>query len=211
MGRSARILWTWLVPLTVYGVLMMGPAVVLAQAESPDDPGPPTRHDLRWERLAERLQLTEEQRTAIAEIREKGRKEKLTLRKQLLRLHNELQGEWLADEPSEAKVRELVAEQGEVRTQLQQNRFSQRLAIRKLLTDEQRDQLLMLEANRRSHGRHGRSGRFGGRGLGAGCGAGDCWGRCGESCPHGFRGGRSAQRQRLAPGRSPRAPRAETF
>ncbi len=210
MYRSARIPWTWLIPLALCGVLMTGSAVALAQAESPEDLEPPTPPDLRWERRADHLQLTEEQRAAIAEIREKGRKEKLALRKQMLRLQNELQGELLADEPSEAKVRELVAKQGEIRTQLQQNRLSQKLAIRKLLTAEQRDQLLLREANRRPHGRHGRSGRFGGRGLGC-CDRSASWDRCGDSCPHMLRGECSVHRQRLVPGSPPRSPRAETF
>ncbi len=125
--------------------------------------------------LLDRLDLSDEQRQQIDTLREKGRREALALRKQLLRLRNELHGEMLQDTPDADKVTRLARKIGDVKTQLRVHRLEQRLAVRKLLTPEQRDELLLMLA------RHGR------RGGGAmGCMPG---GRPGGRRGHGPRGG----------------------
>ena len=124
--------------------------------------------------MAERLDLTEEQQAAIAGIREEGRKQNLELRKQMMRLRNELHGEMLKDDPSEKAVLDLTNRMGEIRTTLQGNRVKHQLAVRKVLTPEQRDRMLMMGEGR-PRGQDGRGG-FGrgddgcdGRGPGARC------------------------------------------
>lgn len=143
------------------------------------------RGEMRLERLAERLDLTEDQVTAIRGIREEGRQENLEIRKKMMRLRNELQGEMLQDEPSQKKVLDLNDRMGELRTQQRANRLKNRLAVREQLTPEQRDRMLVMkergQGRRGGHGmergprrgmgpRHGNgSGRFGGsRGMGQG-------------------------------------------
>ncbi|MBU2499914.1 Spy/CpxP family protein refolding chaperone [bacterium] len=124
--------------------------------------------------MAERLDLTGEQQTAIDKIREEGRKENLELRKQMMRLRNELHGEMLKDDPSEKTVLDLTNRMGEIRTTLQGNRIKHQLAVRKVLTPEQRDlMLLMGEGGPRGRGGRGGSGpghdRCDGQGPGARC------------------------------------------
>ena len=115
--------------------------------------------------MVERLDLSEDQQAAIAEIRAKARAEGVELRKEMLRLRNELQGEMLKDEPSEKTLVDLTERMGELRTRMQIQRVKTRLAVRRQLTPEQRDRMLMMGA-----GRHGAFGP-GGRGPGM-CGPG---------------------------------------
>ncbi len=112
--------------------------------------------------LADKLDLTEDQQAAIDGIHEQARKDNLELRKQLMRLRNELQGEMLKDDPTQKTVLNLTAKIGALRTEMQTNRVKARLAVRKQLTPEQRDMMLMM-----GPGNHkGRGGResFGGHG-----------------------------------------------
>lgn len=94
------------------------------------------------ERLAHRLDLNEEQVTAVTEIHQKGQARDVELRKQMARLRNEMHGEMLKDEPSEKTVMSLTGRLGELQTKLRENRLRDRLAVRKLLTPEQRDKML---------------------------------------------------------------------
>ncbi len=121
--------------------------------------------------MTEKLDLTEDQQTAITEIQEQARKGNLELRKQIMRLRNELQGEMLKDEPTQKTVVNLTQKIGDVRTQMQTNRVKTRLAVRKLLTPEQRDMMLMMKQGHHQ-GRGGFSGRGGQRCSGPGQGPG---------------------------------------
>jgi Spy/CpxP family protein refolding chaperone len=132
----------------------------------------------RMGRLLERLDLTPDQREQLGKLREAGRAEGLVLRKDLLRLRHELRGEMLKDAPEGKVVEQLAARIGEAQGKLQAHHLRQRLAMRGLLTPEQRDRLLTLGALREPRGdgcgaraghdgRPGRAGRhFGGAGLG---------------------------------------------
>ena len=130
----------------------------------------------RLEMLAEKLELTPDQVSAIEGIRDAGREKGLSLRKDMMRLRNELEGEMLKDTPSEKSVLGLVEKIGSVRTEMETNRTTDRLEIRQLLTPEQRDKMLVLR-----DGRGHRRGRGEGRGPGRG---GPCHGsgpgRCGQ-------------------------------
>jgi len=134
------------------------------------------------ERLAARLDLTEEQVQAITGIQEQGRAKNQALRKDMMRLENELQGEMLKDSPDAKAAAGLVAKIGDLRTQMQQNRLETRLAVRQQLTPEQRDKMLL------AGGGFGRGGRDAarGRGFGRGHGHGHGHGRGpGSGCGHG--------------------------
>jgi Spy/CpxP family protein refolding chaperone len=123
----------------------------------------------RLEMLADHLELTEEQVVAIEGIRTQGQEKNMELRKELMRLRNELQGEMLKDDPSEKAALGLSGKIGALRSEMQANRLTNRLEVRKQLTPEQRDKMLMLQE--RFQGREGRRG--GGRGMGP-HGDGDC-------------------------------------
>lgn len=159
---------------TLLMILLVGAAPALAQ-----DPGLPT-DDLesaalkgdddddesfgpgggrRLERLARQLDLSDEQREAAAGIHESGRARDLPLRKQMLLLRHEMQGEMMKDNPSEKAIVALARDMGELRTKIQVGHLQDRLAVRELLTAGQRDKLLML-------GENGRGSRRGGPGGG---------------------------------------------
>jgi Spy/CpxP family protein refolding chaperone len=101
--------------------------------------------EMKIERMAKHLDLSAEQVTAIKEIHESGRAENRETRKQLLRLRNEKHGEMLKDDPSTKKVLELTTEMGDLRTRMQTSRTSERLEVRKVLTPEQRDKMLLAD------------------------------------------------------------------
>jgi len=112
--------------------------------------------EMRWERLAQHLDLSAEQTQTIAEIREKGRAKNLELRKEMMQLRHEKRGEMLKDDPATKTVLGLTTKIGELRTEMQINRMRGRLEVRKLLTPQQRDKMLL-----RGEGRGGRGGRRG--------------------------------------------------
>ncbi len=128
----------------------------------------------RMELLAERLELTDEQVTAIEGIQAEGQAKNMELRKEMMRLRNELESEMLKDDPSEKTALDLTGKIGTLQMEIQANRLSNRLEVRKQLTPEQRDKMLVL---REWH--QGRQGRWGGgRGMGP-CGEGNGLGRRG--------------------------------
>lgn len=115
-------------------------------------------------RLAVRLGLSEEQAAAAAKLREAGQAERLALRKDVLRLRNELQGEMLADSPDARKVEKLAGEIAALQGKARASRLRQQIEFRKLLTPAQRDKLLLMGPGR-GPGPDGR-GMRGGRGPG---------------------------------------------
>ncbi len=130
-----------------------------------------------------RLDLTDEQSEAIAKLREKRRQEVLQLRKENLRLRNELRGEMMKDDPDAGTVGDLVEKIGRNRIRLQRGRLEHQLAVRKLLTPEQRDRLLLMKGRgldggrcggHRGHDLHGGPGHPMGMREGRGRG-GSCW------------------------------------
>ena len=127
------------------------------------------------ERLAARLDLSEDQVKAITAIQEESRAKNQTLRKDLLRLQHDLRGEMLKDAPDEKTAAGLVEKIGDLRTQMQINRLNTRLAVRQQLTPEQRDKMLLSDGGPRRGERGGRWGRGArhGHGPGRGC-SGDC-------------------------------------
>jgi Spy/CpxP family protein refolding chaperone len=144
--------------------------------------------EMRLERMARVLELTDEQKTAIGDLMDKHRAEQQALRVEMLRLRNELDGEMLKDEPSEKTVVALAGKMGELRTQKQVLRLKHKLAVRAQLTDAQRDQWLL-----QGKGGKGRGGRHG-RGDGPGNGGRRGPGGCDNDGPHG-RGARDCRFQ----------------
>lgn len=124
-----------------------GPRGLRADRES-FEPG-----EMRLERMAERLNLTVEQREKIADLQTSSREQAVDLRKQMARLQNELRGEMLEDEPDERTVVQLHEKLGEIRTKLQVNRARTRLAIREQLTPEQRDRMMLQRGSWSDRGR----------------------------------------------------------
>ena len=152
----------------------------------------------RLQRLAERLELSEEQVAAIATLVEEGRKERLELRKEMRRLRHARQGEMFEDEPSLDKLGDLIDQIAGVQAKLQKSSLRQRLSIRELLTEEQRDKWLMFRerGGRRHAGKH--FGRGCGLDCGPGCQSGRVWQRQRPRGGHRFGAGPGSHRR---PGR----------
>ncbi len=115
-------------------------------------------------RMARMLDLSEEQAAAMKALREEGRDEVRTARKELRRLRHDLKGLMLDDDPSADDVRDLTRRIGDLRTDMQVRRAEMRLKMREILTEEQRDRLMTMRERRgggRFGGRH--EGRPGGR------------------------------------------------
>ncbi|MCP4571581.1 MAG: periplasmic heavy metal sensor [bacterium] len=113
----------------------------------------------RGERMAQVLELTDEQQTKIQELRDANREKNLELKKELARLHNEFEGEMLKDDVDAKAALKLQQRMGDLRTEMQSNRLETRLAVREQLTPEQRDKMLAMG------GKHGKRGGRHGRGV----------------------------------------------
>ncbi|MCP4293788.1 MAG: Spy/CpxP family protein refolding chaperone [bacterium] len=158
--------------------LILTAGLVSAQGRGPgrcgDGPGEGKGH--RLEMMAKRLELTEDQQSTIKVLFENSRDEGLQKRKEMKRLRNEIKGEMLKDNPSENTVLDLNEKMGELKTEMKALRLKTRLAVRKELTDEQRDKMLVMGERGSRHGGKGKSprGNHGKKGNhGSGCGQGN--------------------------------------
>jgi len=168
------------IAIALVAVLAAGTALAQAKKQDEDRPGRGSADGPRFERLAERLDLTDEQKTALEAIRKETREKNLALDKEIRRLRNELEGELLKDDPSLDKVLQINGKLGELKTEQQGNRLASRLAVRKQLTPEQRDKMLAWGDHRGPRGDGFGRGPGEGRGHGPGRGRGQC--RCDGSC-----------------------------
>ena len=115
-----------------------------ARLGSADPPGRGERPRGHLEQMAARLELTDEQRAKVEEIREAGEVERTKLEKEAMKARHELRGEFLKDEPDRKRVRALVQQIGDIRTKMEIQRAEHRLTIRDLLTPEQRDRFVTM-------------------------------------------------------------------
>jgi len=172
------------IPIIAAAILVAAAAASAQPGRAPRDRGDQAGPD----RMLARLDLSESQAAAIAKIRDEARERGRDTRKEILRLRHELQGIMMQDTPDAAAAQRLVEKMGALRTEQQVRRLQTRLAIRELLTPEQRDRLPLPGDGPR--GRGGRGPRGGHHGP-DGCPRGD--GRAPRACdadgPHGPRGG----------------------
>lgn len=151
-------------------VLLLAGSQALAQRGEHRFGGRGFDAEARLEHMTERLNLSADQQAGIEAIQTKGRAANQKLRKEALRLENELEGEMLKDEPSQKAVLALTKKLGDLRTEMQTNRVSNRFAVRELLTPDQRDKMVAMgPGHDRGRGGHGcdgdcRGGRHGGFG-----------------------------------------------
>ncbi len=149
------------------------------------------------ERMAERLGLSEQQQAAIVKLREDGRRERQTLRKEMARVRHDLRGELLKDQPSRKQIEKLSADIGALQAKLRANRILQQMAVRDALTPAQRELLpapgIGLERGERGWGAGARGERRAAR----------CWRDCdrGDRFDRGKpRGGFSPRQGGVGPG-----------
>jgi Spy/CpxP family protein refolding chaperone len=127
----------------------------------------------RQEMMTAHLELSEEQAATIEGIREAGQKKNLELRKELMRLRTDLEAEMLKDEPSEKAALDLMETMNGLQGEMKANGLKTRLEVRKQLTPEQRDKMLVMKDRHPGHGGGGRHAKHG-----RGCeGDGPCSGK----------------------------------
>ncbi len=116
--------------------------------EAAEPPAPPFNCGLgmigegRW---AEKLNLTDEQKKTLREMRLKHQKEMIPLRGDLKSKHLDLQSAMQADKPDQTKINALVDQIAKVKADIQKKTIAFRLEMRKQLTPEQ---LKMWDENR---------------------------------------------------------------
>ncbi len=148
--------------LLVFGAAFMAHAGWRMMGEGPCGPG--LGQGAGHEMLLAHLDLTDQQKEQIEKVHDEGLSEHAKLQKEMMQLRNELEGEWLADEPSIATLRELTQQMGQLRTRAQLQGIEKHFAIRNLLTPEQRDHAVILMHRQGGHGCQGQCGPQGHRG-----------------------------------------------
>ncbi|MBP6874546.1 MAG: Spy/CpxP family protein refolding chaperone [Candidatus Eisenbacteria bacterium] len=128
--------------------------------------------------------LNDQQKARLDDLREEGRARQIEGRKALMRVQNDIRGEWMQEQPSMERLRAMAARVGEIETQMRIDRFEMRMRVRDILTPEQRDQMLL---------RGGMGDLLSGddedccAGMGGGMDAGPCMGQ--GACSHAGMGG----------------------
>ena len=156
--------WTALCALAL--VLSAAPALAQPPPPPPDEPDRPGIERM-LEHNAERLHLDDATRERIRAFAEAGRAQSRPQREALGRLHDEMHALLSADAPELDAVLAKADEIGRAETELQKQRLRTMLAIRALLTPEQRSELVKIhEEFRAKHPEWGHSGPGGWRDRG---------------------------------------------
>ena len=141
--------------------LVLGTGAGAAQPGPGPGPDGPDRPGIEriLERNAERLHLDAATRERIRALAETGREQSEPQREALHALHDEMHALLTSDAPDSAAVLAKADEIGRAETELQKQRLRTMLAIRALLTPEQRRELVKIhEEFRAEHGGPGRGG-----------------------------------------------------
>jgi Spy/CpxP family protein refolding chaperone len=96
-------------------------------------------------RVKARIELTQEQKEKIRDTRLDFQKQNIRLKADLKIARLELQSLMADEEADKAKIYQKIEEIGALRTRLAKNRVDQKMAIRDILTKEQRDKLKELK------------------------------------------------------------------
>ena len=114
----------------------------------------------------QKMNLTEEQTAKIDVLRESLQKETTPLRTELLKKSTEMKLLWMADDPDADKIKALQKEILDLRGKMSEKFTDYRLAVHKILTPEQRTQLLARRSGKRGISRRNMGGHQD-RGMGA--------------------------------------------
>jgi Spy/CpxP family protein refolding chaperone len=131
--------WTVLCAL---GLALCGGSALAQPGPPPPDDRPGIERIL--ERNAERLHLDDATRAKIRALAEAGRESSRPLREQVGRLHDEMHALLSSDTPDSNAVMAKAEEIGRAETAVQKERLRTMLAIRALLTVDQRRELVRI-------------------------------------------------------------------
>ena len=113
------------------------------------------------ERLADKLELSENQKAEIEALHLEGRKTSMLKQSQVEELQAQLDQLLLADNPDQSKISSIIDKMGLLRSDIQKERVFTRLSVRALLSDSQRIKFDMLhEAIPTDHKHLARGKRF---------------------------------------------------
>jgi len=122
-------------------------------------------------KMAKSLNLTAEQKSEIQKLRLANEEKRIDLDADIKKIALQIREENKKDVPDESKVMNLLDEIGKARTEVSKLRASQMIAVKKILTPEQREKAREMagkqarkrsEALRKNRGGHGRQGAQGG-------------------------------------------------
>ena len=132
--------------------------------------GPGYMKGLASGKMAEKLDLTEDQQAKIEDLRYENQKKKIDLQADMRKTQLEMKHEMQKDNVDREKVMKLVEESGELKIQLRKAQVQQMLDVKDVLTPEQREEAKeMMGKWRKSGGMRSMHGKRGG-----GCGQGEC-------------------------------------
>ncbi|MFH0899875.1 MAG: periplasmic heavy metal sensor [Pseudomonadota bacterium] len=115
-------------------------------------PGPGLGRPGMLEALATELGLQPQQKAAVRDIADEMRRQHAKLRAEIDLVAIDLHRELDKDEPSEARVNELIERIGSLEVSIRKSHLLAWLQIRKTLTKEQRQKLAALHAKRAAEG-----------------------------------------------------------
>ena len=142
-------------------LLVLAAAIIatgnLALAQRGDGPRQQRHHmssdgqGMRWERMAEHLDLTDAQQEQIKTLRLSFQEETLPLKNELREKKARMQTLTTAKDANMKGINQLADEMGALRTNLMKKHLAHQQEVRKVLTDEQR---IIFDSHH--HKRHGR-------------------------------------------------------
>lgn len=117
-------------------------------------------------RIAAQLDLSEDQRASIRQIRAEARSDLAPAREDLQEMRGQLRALWQADQPDAQAILAQQARMDALRSVVRDRMAEVRASISQILSPAQRQELSERRASRsgRGHGHHGRRGRGGGMG-----------------------------------------------
>lgn len=111
--------------------------------------------------MMQRLDLDEQQRTELQELRSEHRRARFERMADMLDLRDEMHAAMAADRPDPATVRDLHGRMADLRGEMLADGIGMRNAMQDLLTEEQREQLREYRRGNMPHGMMGRQGSGG--------------------------------------------------
>lgn len=115
-----------------------------------------------FERMAERLDLTADQKTKIEALQTPHMKKMIAYRNQMGELQAQKRTLLSADKPDQKKLNALVDEISKIRTAEEKERINHGIDVKALLTDKQKVQFDMMMNRQGKNG--GKAGKFGPKG-----------------------------------------------
>lgn len=137
-------------PLTTFLLTLLAIMICFASSSFSAQSMTPRRHfGMRPERFAQELQLSEAQLAEIRNVQSETEKQVVTLRAKTQLAEIDLRNLMRDKEVDESAVLAKVSEIGSLKTEIRLQKVQAKLAINKLLTQEQRQQLQELERQHR--------------------------------------------------------------